>query len=140
MEQTLRRLHELEFAAINKLKRRLSIFFLVILSLPAVYKVGFFAFYELNKDYIAQNYCVNKERPITMCHGSCFLEKGLGLADQVPNPDSLASTLKYETQEFLVDDAAIPNYCTETISPFSFLATPSIIEAVGNSIFRPPLV
>ncbi len=74
-----------------------------------------------------------------MCYGSCFLEKGLSLADQVPNPDSLISNLKFETQEFLVDDVVIPTCCTETILIFSFLLTPSITEGVGNSIFRPPL-
>jgi hypothetical protein len=120
-------------------KKKLSIFFLVILSLSAIYKVGFFTFYQLNKDYIAENYCVNKDRPITMCYGSCFLEKGLSLADQVPNPESFVSTLKFEMQEFLVDDVVIPTCCNETILIFSFLPTPSITEGVDNSIFRPPL-
>ncbi len=121
------------------MKKRLSIFFLVILFLPALYKVGFFTFYQLNRDYIAENYCVNKDRPITMCYGSCFLEKGLTLADQAPNPDSLVSTLKFEMHEFLVDEVVLPTCCTETILTFSCLPTPSITEGVGNSIFRPPL-
>lgn len=121
------------------MKKKVSVFFLVILSLPAVYKVGFFTFYELNRDYIAENYCVNKDRPITMCYGSCFLERGLGLADQVPNPDSLASTLKFEMHEFLVDDIIIPKHLIETILTFSLQPTPSITEGVYNSIFRPPL-
>ena len=121
------------------MKKKLSIFFLVILSLPALYKVGFFTFYQLNKAYITENYCVNKDRPITMCYGSCFLEKGLTLADQVPNPDSLVSTLKFEIQEFLVDDVMVPTRFAEIILTFSFLPTPSITEGVHSSIFRPPL-
>jgi len=110
------------------------------LALPAVYKVGFFTFYQLNKDYIAENYCINKDRPITICYGSCFLEKGLGLADQVPHPDRLVSTLKLEMPEFLVDDLVIPTPLNPTIFTPSFLPTPSIKEGVNNSIFRPPLV
>ena len=121
------------------MKKKLSIFFLVILSLPAVYKVGFFTFYQLNRDYIAENYCVNRERPITMCYGSCFLEKGLGLADQVPNPDSLVSTLKFELQEFLVDEVTIPAYFAKTILNFSLTPIPSIAEGISSSVFRPPL-
>jgi len=111
----------------------------MILSLPAIYKIGFYTFYQLNKDYIAENYCVNKALPITMCYGSCFLEKGLGLADQPPHPDSLVSTLKFEMQEFLVDDGVIPTQRDETVSMFSFLPIPSVTEGVNNSIFRPPL-
>lgn len=112
----------------------------MILSLPAIYKAGFFTFYQLNKDYIAENYCVNKDRPITMCYGSCFLEKGLNMADQNSNPDSLVSTLKFEIQEFLVDEVVIPFQLAETILTFPFSPTPSIKEGVNYSIFRPPLV
>jgi hypothetical protein len=122
------------------MKEKISIFFLVVLSLPAVYKVGFFTFYQLNKDYIAENYCVNKDRPITMCYGSCFLEKGLGLADQAPNPDSLVSTLKFEIQEFLVDDVVIPTNITESVLTFSFFSASSIEEGIPFPIFHPPLV
>jgi len=120
-------------------KKKFSIFFLVILTLPALYKVGFFTFYQLNKAYIAENYCVNKDRPITMCYGSCFLEKGLSVADQVPNPDGLVSNLKFEMHEFLVDDVIVPKHVTNIILAFSFQPTPPITEGINNSIFRPPL-
>ena len=122
------------------MKKKLSVFFLVILSLPAAYKVGFFAFYQLNKDYIAENYCVNKDQPITMCYGSCFLEKGLVIADQVPNPDSLVSTQKFELQEFLVDEVPALIYSAETILIFPLTPIPSIAEGISSSVFRPPLV
>jgi len=121
-------------------KQKLSIFFLVILSLPAVYKVGFFTFYQLNKDYIAENYCVNKDRPITMCYGSCFLDKGLSLADQTPNPDNVLSTIKFELQEFLVDEIFVPTYFSKTILTFSVSTIPSIAEGIYPSVFHPPLV
>jgi len=120
-------------------KKRFSIFFLLVLSLPTIYKVGFFAFYQLNKDYIAENYCVNKDRPITLCYGSCFLDKGLALTDQIPNPDSLISTLKFEILEFLVDEVAVPTCCAKTVFTFSFQATPSTTDGVYNSVFHPPL-
>ncbi len=74
-----------------------------------------------------------------MCYGSCFLEKGLNLADQAPHPDSLVSTLKFEAQEFLVDDVVIPTYSTGAVLTFSFSPNPSTTEGFHNSIFRPPL-
>lgn len=33
-----------------------------------------YANYHLNKDYIAQNVCVNRFEPIKMCSGVCYLE------------------------------------------------------------------
>ena len=121
-------------------KKRLSIFFLIILSLPAFYKVGFFTFYQLNKDYIAENYCVNKDRPITMCYGSCFLDKGLAIADQTPSSDNSVSTLKFELQEFLVDEISVSTHSPKTILTFPTLSVPSIVEGNSPSVFRPPLV
>lgn len=32
-------------------------------------------YYQLNIDYIVENYCVNKERPTLKCDGKCYLAK-----------------------------------------------------------------
>ena len=37
----------------------------------------FFVNYELRKDYIIKNYCVNKNRPEMHCDGKCYLAKQL---------------------------------------------------------------
>jgi hypothetical protein len=121
-------------------KQQLSTFFLVVLSLPAVYKVGLFTFYRLNRHYIAENYCINKDRPITMCYGSCFLDKGLAIADQTTHPDSLTSTFKFEWQEFLIDEISVSTYYSETILTFDVLPIPSVAEGIYSSVFSPPLV
>ncbi|BDD10174.1 hypothetical protein FUAX_26060 [Fulvitalea axinellae] len=33
--------------------------------------------FDLNRDYIANNLCENRDRPMTMCGGSCVLTKKL---------------------------------------------------------------
>ena len=35
--------------------------------------MGYMAYYELNIDYIIENYCVNKEKPQLQCNGKCHL-------------------------------------------------------------------
>ncbi|OEK09747.1 hypothetical protein A8C32_13475 [Flavivirga aquatica] len=35
--------------------------------------MGYVAYYELNIDYIIENYCVNKEKPELQCNGKCHL-------------------------------------------------------------------
>lgn len=121
------------------MKKQAAIFFLVLLALPAIYKVGLFTFFQLNRQYIAENYCVNKDRPITMCYGQCFLVKGMELADATPNPDSLVSQLKFESSEFLVVEVTLPYYKTLTLRSFSMVPTPSLSEGVASFVFRPPL-
>ena len=41
-----------------------------------------FADYELRKDFIIKNYCVNKNRPEMHCDGKCYLAKQLKKAEQ----------------------------------------------------------
>ena len=41
-----------------------------------------FANYELSKDFIIKNYCVNKNRPEMHCDGKCYLAKQLEKAEQ----------------------------------------------------------
>jgi len=33
--------------------------------------------FEVNRDRIAELFCVNKDQPMTMCYGSCYLDKQL---------------------------------------------------------------
>ena len=75
-----------------------------------------------------------------MCYGKCFLDKGLGLADQAPNPDNLIAQLKFEIHEFLIDDYVIPASPATIILAFLFPQTSSITDGVTYSIFHPPLV
>ena len=42
----------------------------------------FFIDYELRKDYIIQNYCVNKTRPELHCDGKCYLAKQIQKAEK----------------------------------------------------------
>lgn len=41
--------------------------------------MGYMAYYELNIDYIIENYCVNKEKPQLQCNGKCHLAKQLAV-------------------------------------------------------------
>ena len=39
--------------------------------------------YEINRDYIASNFCINKAKPSLCCKGKCFLQKKLA-SDEGP--------------------------------------------------------
>jgi hypothetical protein len=120
-------------------KKLVALSFLIILLLPAFYKVGFFAYFQLNRDFIAENYCVNKSQPITMCYGQCFLNKGIQLVDDTPNPDKLASSVKSEMPATTPDGFQIEFSVSEINSNFSFSPAPNLSEGVASHVFRPPL-
>lgn len=66
---------------------RLSISIWLYLSLAAVIMQSFtapliFVSFELNRDYIASNLCINRELPESGCDGQCFLMKKLKQSQQ----------------------------------------------------------
>jgi hypothetical protein len=65
------------------------------------YKLGVLTYFQLNRDYIAEFLCINKEKPITTCYGQCFLKKNLNLTDN-PTSDEGAVPKGSQTVEFPV--------------------------------------
>ena len=64
------------------LKRTIA--FLLILTLVSTHfsKIYVFAGFELNRNYIAEQLCINKNKPELNCHGKCFLMKKLEQAEK----------------------------------------------------------
>jgi hypothetical protein len=62
---------------------RKAIAIIVFLSLfsQCVIQLGVLAYYNLNKDYIAKNLCVNRNKRGSKCCGKCFLTKQLNKVD-----------------------------------------------------------
>lgn len=95
----------------------------------------------INQDEIAANYCVNKN--ITMCYGSCYIEKQLKELETESQKYPVKSVnLKAET--WLINQQ-IPTYNTQTTLSFyylpaltfTFLSTGYINYSI-DEIFQPP--
>ena len=58
--------------------------------------------YELNKDYIVANYCINTEKPELACEGQCHLDKILDIVNNDSKNEEPANTvnLNFITTEF----------------------------------------
>jgi hypothetical protein len=128
------------------LKRLVSISLIFILAAQSLFQLGLFTYFEINRDYIAQVLCINRnnynpeEPQITMCGGQCFLKKNLKLAENSPTDEKVPSSrLKIEIPSFVLSDyvfsldIAIPTRGSHS-TPY-LLAE---VRAVLPSIFHPP--
>jgi hypothetical protein len=121
-------------------RQTLAIFFIIALSLPSLYKAGLISFYKLGRGFIAENYCVNKDQPITMCYGKCFLERGLSLADQIPSSKNLVSQVKFESSEFEYVSITASLFFEDVFSIYTHISTSRLRDGIALSVFRPPHV
>jgi hypothetical protein len=72
------------------------------MSAQCFYKLGVIGYYQLNQDYIAEVLCINKEKPLSTCHGQCFLKQKLNLAEEKEKAPAPLGKEKIEIIVFLV--------------------------------------
>ena len=113
----------------------------MILVLPYLGKHCVQLSYLLNKDFITQNYCINRFAPEQMCYGKCYLEKKLNDLSSENSPMALVTSDLH--QDFKV--IALPKtYFREGsqkidtyIHSFRFLSPES--SFLPEEIFHPPV-
>jgi len=67
--------------------------FIALILIPAIVfqvgmKIGIVAHYTLNKDFIAEVLCINKDKPKLNCNGKCYLAQKLKEAEEKENKSS----------------------------------------------------
>lgn len=91
--------------ALRPVKTIISIALILLMSMQSFYKLGVLTYFQLNREYIAEVLCINKEKPITMCYGQCFLDKNLDLAnDEAPKSTAPTGKDKVEIPTFLISE------------------------------------
>ncbi|MCF2443362.1 hypothetical protein L0657_05290 [Dyadobacter sp. CY345] len=101
--------------------------------------------YELRKEYIAKALCVNRNKPITLCYGKCYLANKLAAANQQQERQAeqdYVTSLIYQ----VMDINSVKSF---DYSPTTFLLPDTaqypfqssfIDRLLIGSIFRPPIV
>ena len=69
------------------------------MAVQCLYKLGLVAYFEINRDYIAEVLCIKKDEPMNTCHGQCFLKKNLDLGVET-TPDDTRKPIGKERIEF----------------------------------------
>lgn len=95
--------------------------------------------YNLNKEYIAKNLCINKEKPKLLCSGKCQLMKKMA-EEESANSNTGSKSIK-NTLEVLYDDELNSLQFNGEPTVASSASTPYILKAYTSPIlpfFHPP--
>ena len=84
------------------MNRVISITLIFVMSIQCFYKLGVIGYFQLNQDYIAEVLCINKDKPIAMCNGQCFLKQKLNLGEEEKNTSIPLNRERSEIISFLV--------------------------------------
>ncbi|PSL31534.1 hypothetical protein CLV60_103400 [Dyadobacter jiangsuensis] len=101
--------------------------------------------YELRKEYITKNICVNRNRPQLHCDGKCYLAKKL--AESQKQEEQSAENTYLASLIYQVMDTANPGLFTLQPVPHALhtesaefaYTSPFIPQVAARQVFRPPL-
>lgn len=116
---------------------------LVSISYQFVAKMGIIAWYQANKDYVAKELCVNKDKPQMHCNGKCYLKKQLQKVDKEQSGDKEqpVKSQKSELPVFIVTEGQLIPYIStssEVKKHSKYIALKGVDPL--RSIFHPPPV
>jgi hypothetical protein len=96
--------------------------------------------YHLFEAYIAENLCVNRYDEDSCCHGKCFLEKQIGLADETDNDSSRPEAKKQikGMDDYVVKESIAQKPHPEPIKGFIPLFTDTRLPKRSLDIPLPP--
>ena len=104
-----------------------------------------FVNYELRKDFIIKNYCVNKDRPELHCDGQCYLAKQLKAAEEKDQKDGQLTLVEKLYQVEYQDNSTNleiqnTNIALTIDNTIHALYEKSYNFTLAKSIFHPPSI
>lgn len=124
------------------MKRFIAIVVFISLLTQVLVHLGMWGYYQVNKAYIAQNLCENKDKPLKNCCGKCYLRKQIKKVEDGSSTSKKGQvkTEKSEVTEFVVTDrfTATP-HIVFSIFPFNTPVTGNFhgLDLLAD-IFHPP--
>ena len=107
--------------------------YLIIPALPVID-------YLVNKDYIAENLCINKDKPKSCCKGKCHLVKQLQKTNQNPEkePKNTGNRIQINELDQYILDIPSKHYSAIFYIKYLFLNISEPEQTACSAIFVPP--
>lgn len=96
-----------------------------------------FAGFELNRNYIAAEFCVNKNKPELHCNGQCYLMKKLKQAQEKEEKQDRQSQNNHFQDALVVTPVVFKRYAVAEIE-IHIPTSMGMPRNIKNTIFQPP--
>lgn len=116
---------------------------IAVMMLPSLAKIGVLIDFKINQDFIVEVLCVNKDKPMVMCGGMCYLTAQLEEIDD--QEGSQAPTQNQERVEVVYFYFSGPNEFIPRPDDYSYTLNAAYKSEFHSSafvvdIFHPPQV
>jgi hypothetical protein len=118
-------------------KKAAAYLLLLLIMAQSFYSATIYIWFQVNRAYITQAFCVNKSRPEMKCGGKCYLAKQLQKADEQNPPQQLKEWV--QIAPFLISDATT-TFVTPVHTLNHGIGTGTVYQYLHpTGVFHPPL-
>lgn len=123
------------------LKQLIAILLIITLGIQTFSKIIIEFNFDINRDYIAKNLCINRNNPESSCKGKCFLKKKLAADESQQQPASKNSNQKNLQLDLFLSkplkiEALVAIKVIDHLSLYRFSDSQQFVK----SIFQPPQI
>jgi hypothetical protein len=121
-------------------KRCLSILLIVALTAASFQQYVIYAGFELNRDYIAKNLCINRARPWMHCNGKCYFMRKMKQAAENERKQQAKDNLSQVQVSFFEQTGIVSFLSTLVTQPRADLPVyrASYSFSFTSSLLQPP--
>lgn len=126
------------------MKATLATSLLILITLITVKEAVYIALFQANQDYIAENFCENKDitQDISerVCQGKCYVQKVIVESNQNDSQDQIIPTLEFEKTNLIVSKIIFdfPEKFISKIKPQTRLLADN--QGIEQILFSPPQI
>ncbi len=125
------------------MKRIVALLLFLAMQVPLMNQWGAVAYYRINRDYIAENLCVNRDKPMLKCNGQCYLAKKLKAAEekeQKSNSERLVKLPEVVLSFQAIQPIFIARFTSSELVENHFSTQEFFPNAAAKGFFHPPQV
>ncbi|MEM9918865.1 MAG: hypothetical protein AAF990_12260 [Bacteroidota bacterium] len=112
---------------------------ILLVSIQVFDRFGLMAYYQLNKAYMTELFCINKERPELQCQAMCYVNSKLQIQEEekekIPLRISDKKDIQYCNKQY---NSISKESLTSNRSTSSFFFKDYISRPIVKGIFHPP--
>ena len=121
------------------MRRFMALFLLIVISFQQLYNLWNIAWFYTHREYIAENLCINRNEPMTMCGGSCYLVEKL--TDFRGSDADLSTGKSFESPKIFEVEI---RFCFSPVEfspqePADFCIVCSAVEGFKGRVLHPPI-
>lgn len=122
------------------MKKYIAILLLLVMQSSLLNQWSMVMYYQVNRNFIAQNFCVNKDKPKLNCNGQCYLAKQLKQQEEKETKSNSEKLEKLPEINLVCEEVTVFQFSRQlknpTIHTFSYNNLYS--KLFNQTILHPP--